>query len=268
MLYAVSQDLSPTAFEALLSSKGLQLKTANEAFWLLLSWVEAQSEESEEGRQALFTRLAKHLHFDGMDPGYILLMVSEHPRIIAAGLQSAALRASLIRSNVARRTADEIEIFDRNEELDHLPMELAGGKPEWTFDEKFTTAEAATIEPGKGTCKTVGLAAGLPWLVMLGQPQGSESEGGKLGLYSMCIPLKWMRYGDGSSFYFQYRLEVGVGAQRRQTSRVRKAWSRRTPVGKTFAAAWEEVFREGSERLVNGELCVRVTVMTVNDQGP
>jgi hypothetical protein len=234
----------------------------------LLSWVEAQSEQSEEGKQELFTRLAKHLHFDGMDPGYILLLVSKHPRIIAAGLESAALRASLIRANLARRTADEIELFDRKKELDHLPVELAGGKPEWTFDEKFTTAEAAAIEPGRAANKIVGLAAGLPWLVMLGQIQGSESEGGKLGVYSFCTPFDWMRHGDGSSFYFQYKVEAGVGAPRKQTSRVRNAWSRDGVYGKTFSAAWEEVFREGSEWLVNGELHVRLTVTIANGQGP
>jgi hypothetical protein len=39
---------------------------ANERFWLLLSWVEAQSEESEEGKQEFFTRMAKQLYFHAM----------------------------------------------------------------------------------------------------------------------------------------------------------------------------------------------------------
>jgi hypothetical protein len=42
-------------------SKDLQLKTENEVFWLLLAWVEAQSEESEEGTQALFLKMVKQL---------------------------------------------------------------------------------------------------------------------------------------------------------------------------------------------------------------
>jgi hypothetical protein len=241
------------------------MKTANEAFWLLLAWVEAQSEESEEGKQELFTKMAKHLHFKRMDPGYILLMVSKHPRIIAAGLESAALRACLIRANVARRTADEIKLLDRSKDKGHLPME-----PEWTFDVKFTPAEAAAIEPGKGFRKIAGLAAGLPWFVRLGRTQGTELEGGRFGVHTMCSrsrPFDWLRYGDGSGFYFQYKLEVGVGAPGEQTTQVKKQWSRHGAFGKTFAA-WDEVFREGSEWLVNGELCVRVTVTTASDQGP
>jgi hypothetical protein len=51
--------------------------------------------------------MAKHLHFHVLDPGYILLLVSEHPRIIAAGLQHKVIRASLIHSNLARRTDNE-----------------------------------------------------------------------------------------------------------------------------------------------------------------
>jgi hypothetical protein len=266
-VYVVSQALSPTVFEALISSDGLQLKTENEAFWLLLAWVEAQSEESEEGKQEHFSRMAVGLHFDCMDPGYILLLVSEHPRIIAAGLQHKATRTSLIRANLARRTADDIELFDQEEILDHLPVEFAGGKPEWTFDVKFTTAEAAAVKSGKPCSKIVGLAAGLPWFVKLVHTQATDSGGEKLGVYTMCnLPFDWMSYEDGSGFYFQYKLEVGVGAPR-ETSQTKRRWSRVRAFGKTFAA-WEEVFRKGSEWLVNGELRVRVTVTKANGQGP
>jgi hypothetical protein len=267
MLYAVPQALSLTLFEALLSSKGLQLKTANEAFWLLLSWVETQSEESEEGKQALFTRMAKHLSFPAMDPGYILLLVSEHPRVISAGLQHTVTRASLIRSNLARRTAGVIEQTDKDG-IVYLPVAFAGGKPEWTFNVTFTTAEAAATEPGERCSKIVGLAAGLPWFVRLKRTQATESEGEKLRVSTMCsFPFDWMSYEDGSGFYYQYKLEVGVGAPR-ETSYTKRRWSSGLNAwGKTFAA-WEEVFKEGSKWLVNGELCVRLTVTTANDQGP
>jgi hypothetical protein len=268
----VPQALSPTVFEALLSSKGLQLKTANEAFWLLLAWLEAQSEESEEGKQELFTRMAKHLSFAAMDPGYILLLVSEHPRIIAAGLQHKVMRASLIHSNLARRTSGDIGLVAQQKTLDRLPAELPGGKPEWTFDVKFTTAEAAAIKPGERYSKIVGLAAGLPWQVDLERRNGELKGGarerdGAAGVYNQySLPFTWMRFEDGSGFYFRYKLEVGVGAPR-ESSRVKRVWSGVSTFGKSLTA-WEEVFREGSEWLVNGELRVRVTVATVNDQGP
>jgi hypothetical protein len=266
----VFQDLSPTVFEALLSSKGLQLQTANEAFWLLLSWVEAQSEESEESKQELFTRLAQHLSFPAMDPGYILLLVSKHPRIIAAGLESEVLRASLIHANVARRTDDEVNwLFKRPTGLP-VPKESFRwpcGKAAWTLDENFNAADVAAFKSNQVCRKVVGLVAGLPWSVRL---QRAVDQGQEVGVYTTCdLPFDWMAYGDGAGFFFIYRLEVALNTPHTTTfsSNSERRWTEITAWGGRFGA-WDDVFREGSEWLVDGELRVRVTVTTINDQGP
>jgi hypothetical protein len=267
----VPQALSNTVFKALLSSKGLQLKTANEAFWLLLSWVEAQSEESEESKQELFTRMAKHLSFPAMDPGYILLLVSKHPRIVAAGLESEVLRASLIHANVARRTGGEVDVLFKRPTGFSVPEERFPwpcGKATWTFDGNFNAADVAPFRSGEYCRKVVGLVAGLPWWVELERRADRERE---VGVFTVChLPFDWMTFGDGAGFFFHYTLEVAPGTPRTQafspSTSVRR-WTETEPWGGRFGA-WDDVFREGSEWLVDGELCVRLTVETTNDQGP
>jgi hypothetical protein len=260
----VSQKLPPVVFEALLSSEGLQLKTENEAFWLLLSWVEAQSEQSEEGKQALFTRMAKHLRFHDMDPGYILLMVSEHPRIIAAGLQAYTLKKSLTLANLARRTSAQVDGF--NEVGSFQGNSRASREAKWTFDVSFNASEASAIEPGEWCHKLVGFAGGMPWYVELYRAESGEMA----GVYTSCsLPFEWMTHGDGAGFYFRYKLEVGLGAVSLYVDEddSTRCWAGGQGWGDTFAP-WDDVFREGSEWLAEGELRVRVAVQMIRDQGP
>jgi hypothetical protein len=269
-LTGVFQDLSPTVFEALLSSKGLQLKTANEAFWLLLSWVEAQSEESEEGKQELFTRMAKHLSFPAMDPGYILLMVSEHPRIIAAGLQHKVMRASLIHANLARRTDNEVDwLYEKSESFrgrkECFPR--ACGKATWALEVSFNAAEVAAFRSGQACRKVGGLVAGLPWCVGLERRPGQGREVGVCTMWG--LPFDWVTYKDGAGFFCQFKVEVALGTPHTKTGTFagQRTWVQAASSG-LCVGAWDDVFRMGSEWLVDGELRVRVTVTTVNDQGP
>jgi hypothetical protein len=270
--FPVSQDLSPTVFEALLSSKGLQLKTANEAFWLLLAWVEAQSDESEEGKQELFNRMAKHLYFSAMDPGYILLMVSKHPRIVAAGLESEVLRASLIHANGARRTNDEVDWLTERTPGFSVPKERspwACGEATWTFDGSYNAANVAAFKTHQLSCKVVGLAAGLPWRIELEHRAAKGGHGVEVGMYAMSrLPFDWMTYGDGSGFFFHSRLEVAPGtAVTKAFTSGKRIFTQASSLG-GIVGAWDDVFREGSEWLVDGKLRVRVSVTTINDQGP
>jgi hypothetical protein len=280
------QDLSPTVFEALLSSENIQLKTANEAFWLLLAWVEAQSEESEEGKQELFNRMAKHLSFAAMDPGYILLLVSEHPRIIAAGLQHKVMKASLIHSNLARRTREELIAFTRKTCLDFRPMDRRAGQ--WVCSVRFSAADVVGFEFGDTCEKVAGLVAGIPWHVSLSldktfrhlkqlarmssaPPRTVEVPEARVAT-ACSLPFEWMRHqlDDGVGFYYQYKLEVGVGTPREQTygDCVKRQWSEEGIVNGAPLAEWKDLFREGSDWLVDGELHVRLTVETIDDQGP
>jgi hypothetical protein len=232
--------------------------------------VEAQSKESEERKQELFNRMAKHLHFYAMDPGYILLLVSEHPRIIAAGLQYKATRACLIHANLARRTPEEVDMVE--EKCDLSIFNTLGEVDTWTFDARFTPADVAAVDSGTPCRKVVGLVAGLPWIVELFHGNKGGEEAGQAILRTMCsLPFEWMTYEDGAGFYYQYKLEVGVGAQRERTVErgITRFWS--TAADKTYHDAigtWTEVFGEGSGWLVDGVLHVRLTVIIDNDQGP
>jgi hypothetical protein len=241
-------------------------------FWLLLAWVEAQSEESEEGKQELFTEMAKHLYFDCMDPGYILLLVSEHPRIIAAGLQYKATRACLIHANLARRNPEEIDVFDETGPSDHPMFYTLGKVDTWKFDARFIPADVAAIESGAECRKVVGLVAGLPWCLELFRGDEGGVEAGQALMRTTCsLPFEWMTYENSAGFYYKYKLKVGVGAQGEWTAEegITRYWS--TTADKTYhdsLGTWDEVFEEDSSYLVDGVLHVRLTVMINNDQGP
>jgi hypothetical protein len=264
-------------FEALLSSKRLQFKLENEAFWLLLSWVEAQSEEREEGKQALFERMAKGLRFHDMDPGYMLLMVSEHPRIVAAGLQKKALTDSLVRANQARRSKEDSKGYWEFMVAPELGRWKGPPTPVmWTFEVRFSAVEAAALQPGEECRKIVGLVAGIPWYVELYHGTMLESSSEELEeeafIYTNCsMPFKWTYLDAGGGFYFQYNIEVGVGTPRacniEQDDLLGRCWTQEKMWGDHFGD-WDDIFREGSGWLVDGELRVRVTVKATNDQGP
>jgi hypothetical protein len=232
--------------------------------------VEAQSEESEEGKQELFNRMAKHLRFAAMDPGYILLLVSKHPRIIAAGLESEVLRASLIYSNMARRTDDEVDWLYEKTIVFPVPKErfpLPCGEATWTLDVSFNAADVAAIESGGERCKVVGLVAGLPWYVTL---KHQAAQGQEVGVYTMCdLPFDWMTYGDGAGFFFHFTLEAALGTPFTKAFLFagKRTWTELAAWGGAFGA-WDDMFREGSEWLLDGELRVRVTLTTIHDQGP
>jgi hypothetical protein len=263
------QDLSPAAVKALISSSEIQAKSENEIFWLMLAWVEAQSEESEEGKQELFTQMTKQLYFSEMDPGYILLMVSEHPRIISAGMQSKVLKECLTRANLARRTSDEVQAFEKQRTTLTKLFILCSGKSTWTFNVRFRPAEAAAIDPNGGCRKVVGLGAGMPWYIELHRTAG-EMEVQQAAMYTMCgLPFEWMTFRNGAGFYYHYTLQVGVGTENETafTDDGKRRWTGDIAGGKCFAS-WADLFREGSMWLVNGELHVKLTLTIIRDQGP
>jgi hypothetical protein len=219
--------------------------------------------------------MAKHLSFAAMDPGYILLLVSKHPRIIAAGLESEVLRASLIHSSLARRTDDDLDVFYERSPGFPVPKKKIsraswpfGRATWWTLDVSFNVADATAATSGQKCCKVVGLVAGLPWYVEL---QRRADQGKEVGVSTVChLPFDWMTFGDSSGFFFRYGVDWALGTPRRSLLfKVcgKRTWTELDSVGDAFGT-WDDVFREGSEWLVDGELRVRVTVETTDDQGP
>jgi hypothetical protein len=261
-------------FKALLASNSLQLKTENEAFWLLLAWVEAQSKESEEGKQALFNRMAKELRFHDMDPGYILLMVSEHPRIIAAGLQGRVFAECLGHANMARRTPQQVDGFRRycNKLLSGRAPRAPLGKVSWTKEATLTASDIASVTiTGQPYDKYVGLVAGAPWRVELLRKMDDQSPD-QVGLYTGPVfPTGWGYHGaTGAGLFLSYSLTVGAARSRTiaptDESSIRHWTDGRIVWGKT-TEPWEEVFGHGSGWLRNGGLDVKVNITTCNDQG-
>lgn len=235
----------------------------------MLAWVEAQGEQSEEGEQALFTDMTEHLYFAEMDPGYVLLVISKHPRIISAGLESEVLWKCLSRANLARRTSDEVQAFEEQDtDMQKIPIGRSG-KSTWTFNVRFRPAEAAAIDPDDRCRKVVGLAAGMPWYIELYRTAG-EMEVQQAAMYTMCdLPFEWMTLRGGPGFYYSYTLQVGFGTENETsfTDDGRRRWTGDIAGGGCFAS-WADLFREGSTWLVDGELHVKLTLSIIRDQGP
>jgi hypothetical protein len=262
------QNLSPAVFESLISSDSLQLKTENEAFWLLLAWMEAQSEESQEDtgedEHELFNRMAKHLRFHAMDPSYILLLVSEHPRIISAGLQGRVLRESLGHATLARRTPTQVANFNRCS-VKLSSSRVPSGKVSWSKDVTFTASDVAEASNDRFCHKTVGLVAGIPWKVRLDR-EDDDVVKVSTGLDAF-LGYKALHHSLGGGIFFSYRLEIGPRS-RVYTSSIHDAaelWTDGTLWSEALGA-WEDVLAEGSDWLRDGNLDVKVTITIRNDQ--
>jgi hypothetical protein len=187
-------------------------------------------------------------------------------------MESTALRACFIRSNLARRTREEVDMFCKKGPSDLSVSDSLGQVDAWRFSAAFSAAEIAAIESGTRCRKVVGLVAGLPWCLELYRTAADGEEAGQAALSTMCsLPFKWMTYKDGAGFYYQYKLRVGVGAPRERTLEkgTTRYWT--TTADNTDChsfGTWNKVFREGGGWLVDGVLHVRLTVMINIDQGP
>jgi hypothetical protein len=233
--------------------------------------VEAQSEESEEGKQELFNRMAKHLRFSAMNPGYILMMVSEHPRIISAGLQGKALRESLGQASLAMRTPEQVTSMKKNQfthDSGSPSSRAPPGEVEWIKDATFTAADIGAVTSTYKHCrKRVGLVAGIPWDVVLGR-LSTHGQAHRAWLYTGCDAVYgWQSRSVGSGVCFSYRIIVG---DRRRVD------IKPSPRGSWFVTdgsiwgdsvkEWTEIFKPGSEWLRGPELYVEVIITTCNHQ--
>lgn len=269
MWSAIVKGLSPTAFEALLSSEHLQVKTEGEAFWLLVSWVEAQSAETEEGKQALFERMVGHMRFHAMDPGYILLIVTQNRRVIAAGMGEKLLRESLIHSHLRRRTSAQGKDYLANRpKLALLESRAPSGIVSWALGCSFTVTEVCELAQGRRPYR-FGLVGGMPWLIQLAY--NKERSPKNIGAYMMpSSPVKTEMYKDGSGFFHGFSVEVGCGTFKYTmlgSSECADIW--RAPLGRGYDfASLEELTADGSPWLKEGNLHIKVTICLNNEPVP
>jgi hypothetical protein len=196
-----------------------------------------------------------------MDPGYILLLVSEHPRIIAAGLQVKVLKECMGHATVARRTPTQVASFRKHSGIKLTPSHAPLGQVSWTKDVTFTAADIAGMTSSGARCsKVVGLVAGIPWDVRLDRVDDEVQ---------VCTgSAPWLGAGlpgaRGGGIFFTYCLEIGAAMSGTYECRD-EPWTDGL-LWYECLGAWEEVFAEGSGWLRDGKLDVKVTITICNDQ--
>jgi hypothetical protein len=126
--------------------------------------------------------MAKHLRFDAMDPAYVLLLVCDHPRIIAAGLQTTVLRTSLNRANNPKKPPKAMDGYGsvgaRSASLPVGRDRGRSGKVSWSTKVELSAAAVTSVRQGHSVKRTVGLIAGMPWVLTIDQTQTTTAAGG------------------------------------------------------------------------------------------
>lgn len=237
--------------------------------------MEGQADEDEDGKQALFKRLAQHLRFFAMDPSYILLVVSKCPRILTADMQVLVLSESLRRADLARRCPSHHDAFLRSNP--NAPKARGPrGDVFWTFRVTFSAAEIAEASVvDRGVAKVGGLVAGFPWKVVLVRQRASseDRERDKVYLYTGHRGFKDRSAGgDWHGLLFKYEMFVGTDKGAHRTAGPGAYGSAKWAADKipgTEVGFWEAMFKENSPWLrAGGMLNVKVTIWVQNDQGP
>jgi hypothetical protein len=249
------QDLPPTAFEALLSSERLKLKSENEAFWLLHSWVESRDGVGEEEKQAFFDRMVKHLRFYAMDPGYVL-HVSQWSRIQKAGIEGKMLRESLAYSHLARRGKQERDAYSAcAPEL--LTSRIPVREVSWVMKRTFSAIEIASVTANKPLQVTVGLVAGMPWVLKLARVPMKDGVP-QLAVWSKCHS-RFKTKNKSGAWGSLYRYRMQVGARVKGVAAGDNHWTMNNGKG-WCSVAWDTVVSDNAGYLNNGTLDVELTI--------
>lgn len=176
--------------------------------------MEAQSDETEQGKQALFKRMAKHLRFDAMQPGYVLLLVCDHPRVIAAGLQATVLRASLNGANSPSRLPKGTYGYKRVGSRYAMPsLRVKGGFGSISRSHKveLSAADVTRVRQGHAVKRTVGLIAGMPWVLTIDRTQTTTAAGGVESRHRLNVRCDSpFTYATGQMTGFYYTCTVAI----------------------------------------------------------
>jgi hypothetical protein len=205
--------------------------------------------------------MVKHLRFYAMDPGYVL-HVSQWQRIQKAGLETKVLRESLAYAPLARRSVQQLKnsaVSAPNSQRGRIP----GGEVSWVMKRTFSAIEIASVASDKPLEVTVGLVAGMPWVVKLARvPKNGEPD--KMGVYARChsrfIPSEPGAWGC------MYRCQLVVGVHSQGVALKVDQWTMSGYKG-WCKVAWNYVVGEGNEYLRDGgELNVTLTVWMEGQQ--
>lgn len=89
------KELSSVVMKVLLGSETLQLRSENDAYYLLCAWLsQAQCIPDEPERQTLFKQLVLQLRFHHMSPDFLCAVISVCPYANASGLIPYIMRCS------------------------------------------------------------------------------------------------------------------------------------------------------------------------------
>lgn len=149
-------ELSAAVMKVLLGSEELQLRSENDAYYLLCAWLSQSRRLSEEDdRQALFKQLLPQLRFQHMSHDFLCSVVSACPYANVSGVQSYIIRCSHALRNASRAFAEE-------RDADVSSKNRSRGSLKCIFDGEFELAVLLSDYGRSNACKYIGLAVSFP----------------------------------------------------------------------------------------------------------
>ena len=251
------KELSSVVMKVLLGSETLQLRSENDAYYLLCAWLsQAQCIPDEPERQTLFKKLVPQLRFHHMSPDFLCAVISVCPYANASGLIPYIRRCSqALRVPPPART--------KAKGLKWCFNDRSKGHPEYTFRGNYKLAELSLL--GKlptnatGLHLYLGLAAGFPVAVYV-----KHKAEGTMGVYVHVEMPPWQGFDTENSVGwcvgFVYSIKVGeLGFT--STYFFERTYSWGYP--NFFKKKWEEVVYPSSPYFPDGELTLDVTMKPV-----
>ena len=257
--------LPPCVLKRLLASEALQVQLENEAYALLVAWLEQsphteyhdsddEDDQDEDRRLALFTELAPLLRYHHMTTGFLATVVCECSLMQESGLLPSVMRSAIGQRDVPPSLLKESKTGKRD-------RGIGASNASWEVKASFTLEEVAALEPDEVIDKWCGLVAGYP--AYLHVARETAAKGDTLGAH-FGVHLPGAAVSDDT-------LEAGVGLDYNMTLSpgVEMGWTSDFFSHGTFTAwgwnnafrnPWAEAVREGSPHFPGGQLEVKATV--------
>jgi len=261
-LRADIKGLSAAVMEALLGSDKLQLRSENDAYYLLCAWLSQSERISDEGsRRTFFKRVFPQLRFHHMTEDFFGAFLSACP--YTRSLDSDFLLDNLMSRSVARRTLPLILPDSQRKTIKMGEKDRSTHNLMCTFVSRFDLLDLLPLKkaPGQRVHKFIGLASGFPVAVSV-QREGK----GTMGLYVFL----GMPRGKGRAERaiedhagFLVRLEAGGVGKTMANMFQGNGWGWQDFLG----MPWEEIVYENSPYFPNGVITVGLTMDSIGRFG-
>jgi hypothetical protein len=239
------QALPSELFSALITAEDLVYASKNESFWLLSSWINAQSGMSEQEKRELFLSTAEKLEWHKMTPQYLQNVVLLHEYV----QQSTELRLAILQDALYkleyRRRRNRTSYDEKS-----IPAKYKdeGGDRALTSVTIYVTAQEIKEAQSKPLIKGIGVLAGVPWIIKLENKVAAGSDQTGLVSVEVCPCFRNSRDDRAGGLFVNYRVIIGKTELRFSGERVFHLENQVTWVGMIAkpSRTWNTFFSEHS----------------------